>query len=319
MENPFTHLKVFLGILFIIFFVWVMTGGPERYISRSGPLLEPPTIDESAEGYGELGVPEISLGGASIGVEPSEPIPEGEVIETYEGKIKIGKGNAKSEDYGNEEYIVLQNATKDEAINISGWKLQNGGSLFGGQKTLTIPRGTHLFNPDGSVLADIILAPGEKATILSGSITRTKPYKINTSFRVNKCSGYLDKLENYQFVPALSTSCPLIKNEPEVATANNSCYDAISRVGRCVTAEFERNDDGEMELNGREVNVGSACRNFIEETANYEDCIKRHAGDEDFFGKEWRVFLGQGQLWNSSRETISLYDNFGRLVQRISY
>lgn len=323
--DAWNDLKWFVGVLIFLFFVWMMTGGPERFISRSGPYLEPPTIEDDALGYGELGLPDVSLGDVLPGVSGgsvSTGVDTGTYLasnSSFEGKIKIGRGNAKSEDYGNEEYIILKNATKDESINITGWKLQNNGSIFGGQQTISIPRGTYLFDPDGSVLSDIILLPGEEAIVLSGNITRTRPIKINYSFKVNKCSGYLDKLENYDFTPSLSTSCPLIKDEPEVKTANSSCYDAISRIGRCVTADFEINDDDDMELNGRVVSIGSECRKFIEKTANYENCIERHAGDADFFDNEWRVFLGEGELWNENREVISLYDNLNRLVARISY
>lgn len=320
MEDPITHLKWFVGIVFLLFIVWVSTGGPERFISQSGPYLKPPTIEEEAAGYGELGIPNVSL--RNGGEENNNEGQDSEQISgptNYKDKIKIGRGNAKSEDYGNAEYIILRNVS-DEAIDITGWKLQNEGSLFGGQRTVTIPQGTYLFDPAGSVVTNIILEPGEEAVVLSGEITRTRPINIDVSFKVNKCSGYLDKLENYEFSPSLSTRCPLLVDEPELATANNSCYEAIESIGRCVTPdEIERNDDGEWEIDGREVSLHSACRNFIEEHANYKSCIQRHAIDEDFFQDEWRIFLGTGQLWNRNRETISLYDNFGRLVQRISY
>ena len=45
-----------------------------------------------------------------------------------------------------------------------------------------------------------------------------------------------------------------------------------------------------------------------------------HLSDENFFGKEWRIFLNYPrELWGKDRETITLYDGDGQIVDELTY
>jgi hypothetical protein len=53
---------------------------------------------------------------------------------------------------------------------------------------------------------------------------------------------------------------------------------------------------------------------------NYPSCVARNQNSAGFSTNEWRVFLGQKlELWASSKESITLYDRAGNVVDRISY
>lgn len=54
-------LKFLLGGFFLLFFVWLLTGGPAKYEAKYGldeePFLKPPTPLDTGETYGPEDVP----------------------------------------------------------------------------------------------------------------------------------------------------------------------------------------------------------------------------------------------------------------------
>lgn len=53
---------------------------------------------------------------------------------------------------------------------------------------------------------------------------------------------------------------------------------------------------------------------------DYPTCIARHKDDADFYGRTWRIYLGQRwEMWANDSEIISLFDQFGRLVSAKTY
>lgn len=254
----------------------------------------------------------------------------------YYGQIRISAGNGRSAYQPYLEYITIQrNSSKDEnPINITGWSVENGASsrkyqigynvFFGNSSRVYIPQGANLFIPGAqNTLGPILLKPGDKAVLLTGSMPPVTDYTIS-SFRVNKCSGYIEEDESVKFSPAISRSCPDYRAYPEVNDFERSCYDFVRRMRRCHTPELKdvRRPDGGLDVGTVDGVLGltNSCKAFIQTTFNYNSCVARHLNDEDFYKKEWRVFLGQPwELWAKERETITLYDQSGRIVNQTSY
>ncbi|HVY54967.1 MAG TPA: hypothetical protein VHC46_04340, partial [Thermodesulfobacteriota bacterium] len=62
------------------------------------------------------------------------------------------------------------------------------------------------------------------------------------------------------------------------------------------------------------------CRAFMAGRLSYPACVAVHRNDAGFSLKKWRIFLGKGrELWAANKETITLYDVSGLIVDRISY
>jgi hypothetical protein len=232
--------------------------------------------------------------------------------------VRLSQGNARYEYRPAQEYITIYySAGRDAApLNISGWRLVN---LRG--TSVTIPSGAGLFQAGAAnqALTPILLSPGGEAVITSGKVPERNPYPINTSFRLNRCSGYLEDLPHYNFTPRLSSDCPDPGEEPEVVNLPNQCYDFVRSLAACHDPEFERRSDGRY-VDDRPDELTLQCRQFVEERFNYQTCVERYRNTPEFYEDEWRVFLGSSwELWAERREHIQLYDQFGRLVDEITY
>ena len=255
----------------------------------------------------------------------------GETSSSYSRDISIGNGNAAYAYQSYEEYITLDNRGRD-SINITGWQLQNdkdnraydlGGAVrhFSADVAI-IPQAARLVSPTGNnVFQNVILEPGERAIVTTGSVGPQLPYKI-VSFKENICSGYLENLSEYTFTPSLSRNCPRPANEPGVNALDTECRKFIERMSSCRTPEFETLDrNGDVCKNCVDgVPLSSSCVAFIKSRFSYSSCIANHSGDPDFSEKTWRIFLGRGwEMWAREYETIKLFDQLGRLVNTRSY
>ncbi len=219
----------------------------------------------------------------------------------YAGLISIqyvNRGNTS--DY---EYIVLHmNDSATTTAQITGWQLKSLSS----QQSVTIPDGTELFF-SGQVngTEPIVMTPGDTVYLMTG----VSPVGYN--FRLNKCSGYLSQYQT--FIPYISTNCPTPQNEslafiPNI-TGNRACQDYVKSLSSCRTP-----------TNPIPVTWSYECNNFITTKLTYSSCVDRHKNDNDFYLKEWRVYLGYSQtIWQSDREDIVLYDNNGKIVSELTY
>lgn len=316
-----------LGLLaiaaIVLFVAWVASGGPGREVG--GPFLTTATstklradTTKSSGGF---------FGRRATDYETTDP----SLYSPWRGVIELERGSAGSTDYSNEEYVIIKNVSRSgQPVTITGWRLKNAGDTrqyptdYGyrqGQAAIVpIQTGALLLLPSGlGIQQPITLAPRERAVVLSGGILRSRPIKIQTNFKVNKCSGYLEALPEYKFYPSIKLQCPDPESEPEFKTLDDKCYSFVRRMSRCHTPEFnESTDRAPANVDGVE-DLPRICRIFLKERYNYNSCIARHAGDADFYTNEWRIFLNVGALWFNTRETISLYDAQGLLVDQISY
>lgn len=270
----------FLGVLLMIFAVWVGAGGPNSPGAFSGPFLSGPGTATST-----------SWRGAVAGGDASP----------YRGQVTFSRDTlgAREEDERREYVVISASITNGESVSLAGWSLVSKAS------------GESAILPSASLLpragrvnseAPVSLAPGEQAIIVTGRSP------IGTSFRENICTGYFE--EHQDFAPGLALSCPTPSQEFSRFYDDNDedgeCIAAVRRIGQCTTETRS--------------NVSGTCEDFIEERLSYDGCVASHQDDEDFAIGTWRLFLNErDELWKRERETILLLDANNEVVDALSY
>lgn len=313
----------FIGVFVFIFLIWIATGGPTHPLAFSGPALAQPDVlgggtylelPRAAFGVGSGNVVlPGSTGGGSLGGSSGSGSTRAPsslsgtafgVPSPYRGVVTMNHYISGADaDNPKDEYVelfVAQNAGLP--INVTGWRLVSAAT----GETGVVPRGTEVpVSGSVNVLQDIVLSPGERALLISGRSP------IGTSFRENKCIGYLGTFQS--FSPPLPRSCP--DPSTELATFYGSsylrdtdCIDEVDRLSRCETVT----DPPE--------NVPQSCKNFMEKYFSYNGCVAAHKNDPDFAGDEWRIYLGAyGSLWRDRHEVLKLLDANGKTVDAFSY
>lgn len=210
--------------------------------------------------------------------------------------------------YGNasQEYIAIRvNGSATTTIPVTGWTIK---SLSSGI-SVKIPQGTYLFFA-GSVNSeqDIYLSANDTLYLITG----ISPNGV--SFKINKCSGYLNQFQN--FIPYIPSYCPAPRNENLSSIPrsgyNDTCFDYIDTMPAC------RIQTDPLPPGSQKWSV--ECTDFIYKKINYPSCVDTHKNDKDFYQNEWRVYLKRSEtLWKNSREDIVLLDQYGKIVDEIKY
>jgi hypothetical protein len=171
----------------------------------------------------------------------------------------------------------------------------------------------------------LVNSRGEEAALgsvsnlpLSGKVNATEPLKIKAgdrlfistgrspigvSFRVNKCSVYLEQFQD--FVPPISGECPQLSS---FYSLDGKCQNFIQNMARC-------------EANTRPIppDMTGACKTVVS-AINYNSCVTAHKNDPDFYLKEWRIFLGkEKELWVQPKDTVTLLDDKRKLIDTFKY
>lgn len=213
-------------------------------------------------------------------------------------EMHLSAGSAQSANVAADEYIELRAAYSNaKAVGITGWRLENkDGDKF------IIPSGSKLaYSARANTEGPITLGPNDRAYIVTGKSP------INSSFLLNICMGFFN--EQYQFKPSLYTSCPAPEKEPGIENENDACYSYLRTLGSCKTPSANP-----------PLNIDSDCRQFLDRRVNYAGCVDAHRNDGNFYGNEWRIYLGQNdEVWSNVRENIKLFDQNSNLVAEISY
>lgn len=302
--NTGVGILVLLGIIFIGLY-----GGQ---MNQNGGILKIPpivptattTVDFQPVVTTEPLVPSrITVSGVSTGTTP-KPTPTIVVDPTkskYDGYISIRSVNRYGDQ--NSEYIQLRTSSNaSTSVPITGWTIKSESS----GRSITIPKATYLFFADSANTEDpIVLGPNETVYLTTG-------YSPNgVSFKLNKCSGYLSQFLKWD--PWLPGSCPAPRYEdlssiPKTLN-NDACFDYIDRMSSC-----------RIQTSNLPANWSYECVNFIYSKINYPSCVNIHKNDKDFYKGEWRIFLKRSEkLWKSSRESIVLIDEDGKIVSRYTY
>lgn len=321
-----TDLLGLVGILVLLGFVWVALGGPLEG-GNLQPFLAPPYVSLP---------PAPEYAPPSYLSRPTETPLLGR--SAWSGQVKIGAGNAQYEYQPNQEHITLTNYS-DQPVTITGWMLANGRNRRLYPVGPTEASGVSdfvLIPPAVNVLADgeaippvpIILEPGAVVTINTGSPPATSDWPASSAgglavsaFRHNLCLGYLDEtVRNFRPNPTFYSACPGPDQEPGLERLDDDCYDYVRYLNRCHEPEFRRDRDGYDTVDGRRLNLSGHCRAYIQSHYNYQACVANHRADSNFLGRDWRVFLKRHwELWADNRETITLYDTGGQIVDQVSY
>jgi hypothetical protein len=288
--------KELMWVIFLLIFLaiaWYVSGGYSRYSPvGSGPFLKSPTETHQEE-LRKQTEQVISGGGAS---EETAKQQTNESVYKYEAELSVGSGAKKSN--LQEEYVEIRASLKNtKPLLISEWFLK-------GKKGLDIKLGKGAYLPYSAQVnlqEPIFLQPGEKAIVVTG----VSP--IGTSFRLNKCTGYFEQFQD--FIPSLPKQCPYPEDEDLPANLNDNCLDYIEKLPRC-----------EAHIKAIPPGLSASCQNYINEKINYNTCVEIHKNDSDFYKLEWRIYLGRSEeLWKNKRETITLYDENGKIVDWRAY
>ncbi|MCX6713629.1 MAG: hypothetical protein NTV48_00795 [Candidatus Vogelbacteria bacterium] len=318
----------FLGIMAILFFAWIGTGGPQK-AKNAKPFLEAPTnspkvLISTRDNYTERSSSrtsdELAVAKNTTKKDPTESI--------YHDQVSLGWGNAMSQTNATYEYITL-NARSDNKlpIVISGWRLENGGAkrlydqggnVIRGQNIVNyIPYGVDLWRSNNATpLGFITLKPGDRAYVITGNSINTS-YLPKQSFRINKCMGYLENLPGYHFYPSISTNCPDPSKEPGMENFGDVCEKYIDRISRCHTPVVGWDKDNGETLD-RRYDLPSYCKTFAQQRFNYATCAAEYAKDKDFYQPEWRIYLGRvWEMYYKEKEMVTLYDSRGKIVDQL--
>ncbi len=288
----------------------------------SGEALENPYSDliyANPDGQVSGGYDAVAASGEDVEAEIAEIYETLETLEEearavklrspespYAGKLFLSVGNV-SETVPKYEHLFLEASdTNASGISISGWKIES----YVSDEEAIIPKGDRVLeDPYKPVKEPIVLLPGESAYLVTGDTF------LNTSFRENICTGYLD--ERGTVYPSLSTSCPAPLDEMEasgeISLGNDDCYDFVETIGICETPSEKVVRDTPR--------LGNTCRDFILTTLNHDDCVRLHKNDP-LFNREgsWLIYLEEStDLWREEREIIRLLDSEGRVVDVIEY
>lgn len=291
----------FIGILAVIFAVWVGSGGPDRPISFAGPFLRPiGTTATSAQAYGDPNAYQPIQGTSWIPFSDSS-VSTGDASE-YRGVVTLSRDTSGAKNTkANSEYVTIQlSLGATSPLSTAGWKLVSETRGV----TVSLPQGAELAR-SGNVnqLSSITLRPGDQAIVVSGRSP------VGVSFRENMCTGYLE--EHQDFSPPLYLSCPSITADYEEygdGESNDSCVSYLRGIGQCQT---------KASYSGT---APSSCKDFIDDYVNYNGCIGAHKNDSGFYNSTWRVYLNsRDELWKNERETILLQDASGKTIDAISY
>ncbi len=302
-------------------FLWFFSGGAEREIAKAGVYLKPLAPIDSGRAYGGSYLTERSGGSSSTLKLPTAPA---DVVRTAEEKLSnfFEEAEAVAKIHGvsllskrvaldgvagaqisapHREYIrIVLPYDAESSRTLTGLSVKSGSS----GETVAIPDGTELpilgipYNK-----STITLAPGGRAIVSTGRSP------IGTSFRINKCTGYLGQFQEY--VPELRKDCPYPIDELKLVGPyeESSCRDFVSSLPRCATPRTTLPST-----------LSAACRSFIVEKLTYNSCALRHEGDADFYSREWRVFLGRTtELWKDKQEIMRLLDEKGVTLDALTY
>lgn len=301
---------ILIGLLVVLFL----------YILPIGPRANNPIVRTG--GGSAWGSSSSNRGGSTAGSKDS----------LYERYVSLGSGNARDEFQPYSEYVTAENGG-DTPVTMTGWFLTNDKGnkpytindqiQYTPSDRATIPLGTtNLSINNKSILVPIVLGPRERAIITTGSINPNSKGAI-PSFKLNKCTGYLEKDLGFTLKPSLSKNCVRPEKEPGFEYLDDDCQEFIEGMGSCHIPDFGTRDiSGESCRNCVDGKPGlsKSCVSYLESHYNYQGCVFNHQNDPDFQGKEWRIFLGKSwEMWAAKRETITLFDQFGKTIDYLSY
>lgn len=216
----------------------------------------------------------------------------------YRGTVTLSAGTAAERD---NEYIEIA-ARGSASVSLQGWSLRS--MLSGARFYLPLAASPFILGTVNTVTPSVLDHEGN-AIVYSGRSP------IGTSFRENRCTGYLAQLQSFE--PSLANACP---NPSELMpmTADNmqrygsDCVDYLRGLPQCTFPD------------NLPMSLSPACRIYIANTFSYNGCVNAYAGSTSFKRDTWRLYLNAaGELWSNDHDVIRLLDAEGRTVDSITY
>lgn len=294
-----------VGILILFFILlgiaWFARGGPERVSKNppTTPFLSTTGFSLSKDLSSSYSSPLISIQSLREELGIDENFSDSSVdleISEFQNEAALGIGRARRTDPKSEYIEIKASSGNSSQIDITNWTVEGKRGL-----DLKIPQAVRLYQSNQvNWKENVFLMPGDKAIIATGHSP------IGDSFLLNKCSGYFSQFQS--FSPNILLQCPYPKNEEWSFSLSDDCLDYIDRLPKC-----EANFTHPFYLENN-------CIEAINKTLNYNKCVDLHKSDDDFYKKEWRIYLGRDEeLWKDRRENIVLRDSKGKIVDEISY
>lgn len=243
-----------------------------------------------------------------VSVDPKESLPKAEVPEglresdlsPYYGRIKISSFSPNRSFGDRNGFVLSANLSGSEKISITGWQIKAN------RWDARIPSGAGDYPPYG-------LLPEGDIVLENGGILRAQygVSPIGKNFRPNICSNYLK--QTYQFDPPLpSMNCPAVYTREEIAVAAGACQSLlISIQNSCrpaTAAETGKLTQSEFR----------DCEPFLKRL-NYVDCYSQNKNKDNFYSKEWLVWLKYPVLADKEHDQVLLLDQNGLVVDRYIY
>ncbi|PIR47023.1 MAG: hypothetical protein COV07_01105 [Candidatus Vogelbacteria bacterium CG10_big_fil_rev_8_21_14_0_10_45_14] len=278
--SPASVAFTFLVVMAVFFVAWMWSGGPDDPRSKTGILLEPPPPLGTGEVYGELpdiikiaknSLPSRYAWGTSISVDNNSGVPT----------------------------ISLAPTATSSALTITGWKMVNSRGMVA-----TIPKATRSFMQGVINSTEDVIVERREEVIVSDT---TSP--VGVSFKVDRCSGFLEEFQDFN--PPLSLSCPSPVELVRARGANPpdaSCASYVENLPSC-----------QIGLNSGYSSLSQSCRGYVADTISQQSCVEKFGGRFDFFVPEWRVYLGSPGFFNPASDTIYIFDQDGALVGTSSW
>lgn len=267
----------------------IISAPSTKYVAPSGPnaplgsnMTAPSTISSQSSQISDSQIPSGFTRGQ---------------LSSYFHKITISSAYTSSYSSYPSEIKLYSSLSKDEKINITGWRIKsNRGEII-------IPKAVNVYEPSGfSPEEDIVLSANNYVNIYGNNSP------ISRNLRLNKCTGYLQN--TYNFNPALPQNCPSISNS-EISYLSGQCQTYISSLWGCKLPDVSFYNL----LPG--TNEGNTCRAFLN-AINSAFCFQKHRSDSDFLSNEWRIWVNQNIL-DSQHDKVLLYDKQGLLVDQYIY
>ena len=214
-------------------------------------------------------------------------------VSPYSGKVKISSAS-------HSEIDLSAQVKEGETVNVTNWKLKGSSGEF------IIPQGLELFIPGAYLPSqNIVIKQNTQVRIFSAK----NPFKINQSFKPNKCFGYLASYYKYAIPYSYSKICPSI-NRSEICYFSQACQNAILSLQGCNAVDYSKN---------LAVSSDSTCQayidNYISRYLNYGGCIEHYSKDKDFLQNAWHIYAGYDIVCKCN-DTLYLYDQEGLIVDK---
>lgn len=311
----FIYGLVLLGV------IWFFTGGTRNQSAHEGAYIKPPAPLDSGRAYGTYydGNGQGQSGTLNLSRAPGDFLLK---FESFIGSMfsqtgqpeKIGAiplpptkniffgdiTQAKAGD-SDKEFISIEADPSSRNQNVISGLILRGSGL---NTSIIVPQAVNMLVLRTTFTrADVSLPPSGHAIITSGRSP------VGTSFRVNKCTGYLDQFQNY--FPSLDKNCPYPSDELKSYGPNGEavCAEFVAKIPRC-----------QIYQGAPPKTLSNTCVNFLAEKLNYNACVADHKNDSDFYSNEWRLFENQpNELWKNNNEIIRLMDNRGTVLDTVNY